>query len=262
METGSSRKRSSSRRNQSSSISLLRVEYNKIRRMLVAGTYSPARQVIRRGIRRAVKHKAYRSLCSMYFIASALYYEDGRLTSGNEVSGQDDSRGHRKRRHQNWVYDYNLRYAYIYEKLGLYGNAIETAEHVVRAVRRDIDRQLQYLTALIAVFDNLVIINSRRADEIVPELIRAAQKDRRLVTASRSIIGRLVVTTSGIPRFEKALSEFETAEELFFEHRNARRACVEPEMARASLLIAQDRLEEADKVLSASGTGRRGDGIK
>jgi tetratricopeptide (TPR) repeat protein len=229
---------------------LLRVEYTRIRRMLVAGTYSPARRMIRRGIRLAVQHKAYRSLCSMYFAASALNYEIGdyqramrfldKTIRVTKESGTKDQ-----------LYMYMLRYAYIYEKLGLFGNAIESAEHVARAVRNDRARQEQYLDALIANFKNHLFLNSRRVHDMLPELVETARRvqNQTRVAFYHQALGRYYHKND---KADRALREFDVAKGLF-----ANSAMFDDLSAvgieKASLLVAQDRMDEAGGLLEEIG---------
>jgi tetratricopeptide (TPR) repeat protein len=225
---------------------LLRVEYTRIRRMLVAGTYTAARKLIRRGIRLAVQHKAYRSLCSMYFAASALNYEIGdyqralrfldKTIRVTKESGTKDQ-----------LYMYMLRYAYIYEKLGLFGNAIEYAEHVARAVRNDKARQEQYFDSLIAEFKNHLFLSCRSVSKILPELVEIARRvqNQTRLAFYHQVLGRYY---SKNDEPDEALREFDTARRLF-----ANSAMLDDlagvKIEMASLLVSQCRMDEASGLL-------------
>jgi serine/threonine protein kinase/tetratricopeptide (TPR) repeat protein len=229
---------------------LLRVEYNEIRRMLAAGTYSAAKQVIRRGMRLAVKHKAYRSLCSMYFIASALYYEIGDY--GRATRFLDRTiRLAKENVLPELVYDYLLRHALISEKLGLFGNAIENAESVARATSIDRARQ-QYFSSLVALLRVFVAINSSRADDLIEELARTAKgiESRYRLASYHRALGRYHAKAKDL---ECAMSEFDTARHLFLVARMFD-DLAETETAMASVLVAQGRLGEAEELLTSAKT--------
>jgi tetratricopeptide (TPR) repeat protein len=226
---------------------LLRVEYTKIGRMLDQGIYTPTKPMIRRGIRLAVRHKAYRSMCSMYMIASALYYEQGDyprtlkfLDRTIQIAKNTNT--------PNWVYEYTVRYAYIYRKLGFYGNAIEKAEGVVRAVHGDPAYHRPYFASLTALFMLLTLINSPRAEEIRPELTSAAEcvQAQNPLAFYHQALGRYYAKCGELSR---ALNEFERARNMFSIIRlqdDEVGAC----LAIASVLVTDQRLDEARKLLT------------
>ncbi len=224
---------------------LLRAEYSKIRRMLAEGSYSAARTLIGAGIRRAAKHKAYRSLCSMYFIASTMYYEMGYYKR-TMIFLDKAIRVGKRRVSPEWGHEWVLRYAYIYRKLGLYGNAIERAKSVARAANTDRGRQ-QYFTSLVALLDNYVTINSPLAAQVVPELVLASKEvqDRLRLGAYHRTLGRYYAKRRDTSR---AIDEFETARLLF-----SRVKMLDEEVgagiALARLLIDQERLDDADMLI-------------
>jgi len=227
---------------------LLRVEYNEIRRMLAAGTYSPARQMIRRGIRRAVKYRAYRSLCSMYFIASAMYYEIGDYTRATRFLDKTIRVGKENVLPER-LHDYILRHALIYGKVGLYGNAIENAESVVRATGADQGRQ-QHFAALVALLGIFVAINSSRADELIEDLARTAEaiESSYRLGAYHRALGRYHAKARD---FEAAMAEFKTARQLFFVA-SMLDDLAETETAMAALLVVQERIEDAEELLAGA----------
>jgi tetratricopeptide (TPR) repeat protein len=225
---------------------LLRVEYSRIRQLLLRGVYSSTKKMIGQSIRRASKHKAYRSLCSMYFMASNLYYEMGDYQRAMKYLDRTIRVG-KQRVFPEWIHEWTLRYAYIYQKLGLYGNAIELAEGVVRAASADRGHQ-QYFTSLTALLSNLVMINSHRANEILPELMRASQivQDRFRLALYHRALGRYFAKNSNIAR---AIEEFEHARKLF-----AMIGMADEEVAAvtsiAALLISQKRFHEARALIA------------
>jgi tetratricopeptide (TPR) repeat protein len=224
---------------------LLRVEYSKIRRMLTKGVYGPTIKMIRNGIRVAAKYRAKRSMCSMYFIASALYYESGDYRRAIKFLDKAIHVG-KENVFPEWTYEWVLRYAYIYRQLGLYGNAVEKVESVTRAVGTD-RGHLQYLSSLTALLELFVMINSVRAEEVFPEVVRAARKvqsQMRLAFYHRAL-ARYYAKKSDIDR---AISEFETARKLFSMTKMIDEE-VSAGIAIASLLIAQNRLESANQFL-------------
>jgi tRNA A-37 threonylcarbamoyl transferase component Bud32/tetratricopeptide (TPR) repeat protein/adenylylsulfate kinase-like enzyme len=225
---------------------LMRVEYTKIRRMLVAGTYTAARKLIRRGIRLAVQYKAYRSLCSMYFAASALNYEIGDYQRALRFLDKT-IRLAKESGTKDQLYMYMLRYAYIYEKLGLFGNAIESAEHVARAVRNDTARQEQYFDSLIADFKNHLFLNCRSVSKMLPELVEVARRvqNQTRLAFYHQALGRYY---SKNDEPDEALREFDTARRLF-----ANSAMLDDlagmEIETASLLVSRCRVDEANGLL-------------
>jgi hypothetical protein len=225
----------------------LRVEYSKIRRLLVGGTYSPAKQLIRRGIRLASRHKAYRSLCSMYFIASALYYETGDY--GRATRFLDRTiRVAKENAIPELVYDFMLRHAFISEKLGLFGNAIEVAQSVAYATGVDVGRQ-PYFSSSVALLDMLVTINNHSADQLVERLGRVAEaiEDRNRLASYHRALGYYYVKVGNL---ERAMSEFSTARGLFSAAK-MRDDLAETEIAMAAVMIRNNRIDEAENLLSA-----------
>jgi tetratricopeptide (TPR) repeat protein len=227
----------------------LRADYAKIRRMLTKGIHSPASKLIRRGIRLAVKHKAHRSLCSMYFIASTMYYELGDYRRTLKFLDKAIRAG-RQRVSTEWSQEWVIRYAYIYRKLGLYGNAIERAENVVSRIDTSRGHQ-QYFTALTTLLDNCVTINSGRVAEILPKLTSAAKlvRDRLRLASYHRSLGRYYAKSS---ETNLAIKEYEIARN-HFSAVGMMDEQVGAEISIASLLITQGRIRQADELITRVG---------
>ncbi|UCG50423.1 MAG: protein kinase [Candidatus Latescibacterota bacterium] len=153
---------------------LLRVRYSRVMTLFNNSRFSDAKREISGSIKSAVKHKAYRSLCSMLFITSAVYYEEGDYAQAlrylDKTIGVAKDTGI-----SDWVYEYTLRYALIFQNLGFYGNAFRSAQSVFRGLSQDYDFQ-QYFSALLILLDLCINVNSRRAKEYKALLDRVSAR--------------------------------------------------------------------------------------
>jgi tetratricopeptide (TPR) repeat protein len=182
----------------------------------------------------------------MYFIASALYYEKG--DSPRAMKFLDKTiRVAKEIGIPSRVYEYSLRYAFIYQKLGLYGNGIRCAESVTRAAFYDRSHQ-QHFYSLVALLELLVRVNSGRADQVLPLVVRASrnvQSQNRMGLYHRAI-ARYYSSKSS---FDRALHEYEKAQQVF-----SAAGMVDEEagasLAIASVLLSQMRFEEAHGVIT------------
>jgi tRNA A-37 threonylcarbamoyl transferase component Bud32/tetratricopeptide (TPR) repeat protein len=147
---------------------LLAVSYSRILSLINSSLYEKAKRDLRDAIRTANKHRVYRPLSSLYFLASALYYEEGNYKKS--LAYLDKAvRVVTNLGMTQLVNDYMLRYALIYQNIGHYGNAIHFAETAKKQLG-DGDKTGSYFFALLILFDLHNCMNNTRADEYKAEL--------------------------------------------------------------------------------------------
>jgi len=184
----------------------------------------------------------------MYFIASAMYYETGDYTRAARFLDKTIRVGKENVLPER-IHDYILRHAFINEKLGLYGNAIENAESVIRATDVDQGRQ-QYFSSLVALLGIFVTINSSRAVDVIRELglaVNVIESKYRLGAYHRAL-GRYYANEQNS---KYAMNEFEIARQLFSEARMFD-DLAETETAIASMLVTEGLVGEAEHMLGGA----------
>lgn len=144
----------------------LRINYNVVQYLLNQAKHSEARQVARDTIRLASRERQYRSLCTMYFLASIVYEEEGLHTQAlnflSKAVGLAADIGMAAH-----VDAYLARYALIYRNMGLYGTAIRYCEEARRRLPPT-GRQYFFVSAI--ALDIHIKIKSRRATAYLTEL--------------------------------------------------------------------------------------------
>jgi len=123
---------------------------------------------LREAIRTSNKHRLYRPLSSHYFLASALYYEEGNYRKSlaylDKAVRVVTNLGMTK-----VVNDYMLRYALIYQNIGHYGNAIHFAQTAAKQIG-DSAKSGAYFFALLILFDLHNCLKNSRAEHYKSEL--------------------------------------------------------------------------------------------
>jgi len=146
----------------------LTASYSKILSLLNSSQYQKARDALRVSLRVAIRHRVYRQLCSMYFMASGVYYEEGSYKRA--LKHLDKAvRVALNMGMIELVNDLMLRYALIHQNLGYYGNAIHYAETVKNRVSVEY-RSEQFFYSLLILFDLHNSIHHNRAREFKNEL--------------------------------------------------------------------------------------------
>ncbi|MEE9269774.1 MAG: protein kinase [Candidatus Krumholzibacteria bacterium] len=148
----------------------LTASYSKILSFLNNSQYEKARVALRDSIRLATKHRVYRRLCSMYFLASAVYYEEGNYKKALKHLDKAISIALNMGMIE-LMNDLMLRYALIYQNLGYYENAIHIAETVKNQVSREY-RSEQYFYSLLVLFDLHISLKNEKAALLRTELER------------------------------------------------------------------------------------------
>jgi serine/threonine protein kinase/tetratricopeptide (TPR) repeat protein len=147
---------------------LLSVSYSRILSLINSSLYEKAKKELRDAIRAANKHRLYRPLSSHYFLASALYYEEGNYKKSlaylDKAVRVVTNLGMTK-----VVNDYMLRYALIYQNIGHYGNAIHFAETAAKQIG-DGTKSGAYFFALLILFDLHNCLKHSRAEHYKAEL--------------------------------------------------------------------------------------------
>jgi tRNA A-37 threonylcarbamoyl transferase component Bud32/tetratricopeptide (TPR) repeat protein len=141
---------------------LLRVNYEKIMGFLNASRYAAARRTARESIRVATRHRQYRSLCLIFFIVSAVYYEEGEYTRAIRYLDRA-IRIALENGMEEQVNEYMLRYAMIYQNLGRCGDAIRCAETVVSRIAELGDIEQRFYSTLV-LFEVMSFIYSPVVD--------------------------------------------------------------------------------------------------
>lgn len=148
----------------------LTASYSKILSLLNSSQYAKARDALRVSLRLAIRHRVYRQLCSMYFMASGVYYEEGSYKRA--LKHLDKAvRVALNMGMIELVNDLMLRYALIYQNLGYYGNAIHYAEKVKNQVSEEY-RSEQFFYALLTLFNLHNSLHNRLSGEFKTELDR------------------------------------------------------------------------------------------
>ncbi len=151
---------------------LLRINYNTAMFLLNQAKHTEMKRLIGESIRLASDQRLYRSLCTMYFLASAVYHEgdnlsqaltylDRAISLAADIGMADHVSG------------YLARYGLIYRGLGRYGTAIRYLEQV-RTQRSPKDKQYFFASAIL--LDIHTVINSRFAVDYASELAELSRE--------------------------------------------------------------------------------------
>ena len=224
---------------------LLTASYSKILSFVNSSQYKKAKDAVRGSVRLANKHRVYRRLASMYFLASAVYYEEG---SYNRALKYLDKaiRVALNIGMIELVNDFMLRYALIYQNLGFYGNAIHCAETVKNQVSEEY-KSGQYFFALLILFDLHVSIHSKKAaiyknelDQVLPHV-----EAKYRIALYHLLVGDYSRTQH---KYDDAYEEYDIARGMYesIEYEDDTARC---EIRIANTLIDEGDYEEAEKVL-------------
>jgi serine/threonine-protein kinase len=145
---------------------LLRVDYEVATFLLNQGKFADVKRLARKSIRLAARQRLFRSLCTMYFIASTAYHEEGHQMQAlrylDKAVGLAADIGMTDR-----VTGYVARYSLMYRSLGRYGPAINALDFARRRLARS---SRQYLFASAILLDIYTTINSELADQQARDL--------------------------------------------------------------------------------------------
>ncbi|UCH83732.1 MAG: hypothetical protein JSW50_14990, partial [Candidatus Latescibacterota bacterium] len=160
---------------------ILRLNHEEGWLLLSNSFYSEAISLLRRSIRLAQRHREYRALSMVWFLASAVYYEEGLYQKALKLLGKSIDIA-KQMGLEEQVSEFRLRYAMIHQNLGYYGNAIRYAESAKRSTRTRYDREQLFYATLI-VFESFICIHSSRAPvlkEEVDALVKQIREPYRL----------------------------------------------------------------------------------
>ncbi|MCH7548915.1 MAG: protein kinase [Candidatus Krumholzibacteriota bacterium] len=191
---------------------LLTVHYSRIMSDFNSSLYEKAKSSLKESIRLAHKHRFYDKLGAMYFLASAVYFEEGSYRRGlrylDKAVRVSVNLGMTQR-----VTDYTLRYAFIYQNMGNYGNAIRFAE-TARRQASEHDHNEQYFLAVLILFDLHISLRNNGAESYVKELMGLLGN---VVTKHRlaffhSLMGEYYINK---PSNDEAMQEFKIACKMY-----------------------------------------------
>jgi tetratricopeptide (TPR) repeat protein len=191
---------------------LLAINYSTIMSHLNSSMYETARSELKESIRMAHRRRAYDKLSSMYFLASAVYYEEGRYRRALRYLDKAVRVGVNMNMAQR-VTDYMLRYAFIYQNMGQYGNAIRFAE-TARKRAAEANHDGQYFFALLILFDLHTSTSQSKASAFVAELkqLAASVKAKYQIALFHRLLGEFSLAQS---LEDDAIHEFQTASRMY-----------------------------------------------
>jgi tetratricopeptide (TPR) repeat protein len=189
---------------------LLRINYNVAMFMLNQARHSEIKHLIRQSIRLANQQRLYRSLCTMYFVASAVYHEEGNqsqalkyLDKAIRLATDIGMEEH--------VNAYTARFALIYRSLGQYGTAMHYLE-VVR--RRSSPGDRHHFFASVILLDVYTTINSRLAKRCMKELSKLSSK--RTTDQALGLYHQFLGDYKRMAgKYDAALSDYSAALEIY-----------------------------------------------
>jgi tetratricopeptide (TPR) repeat protein len=129
--------------------------------LFVRSSYSKAKRKLKTAITLASEYKVYRALSEAYFLASAVYFEEEKYSKALNYLGKA-SKLALALASTNAAAKYSPHYALIYQKMGRYGDAVQSAKLVRNRSMRSEDTVALFYTTLI-LFDLYSMLGSKRA---------------------------------------------------------------------------------------------------
>jgi tetratricopeptide (TPR) repeat protein len=195
---------------------LLRIDYDVAMFLVNQGKFEEVKRLARIAIRLAARQRLLRSLCTMYFIASVAYHEEGNQRQAlkylDRAVGLATDIGMTDR-----VAGYLARYGLIHRSLGKYGSAIQS---LTFARSQLVASSRQYLFATAVLLDVYTTINSSSlAEQQARELeglLQGRSFDQQLAL-SHKYLGEYRHKTK---EYAQALEHYAAALEIYERLRN------------------------------------------
>ncbi len=216
---------------------LVRAHYSEGQSLLNQSRFQEAKSIIASSVRLAHKTRYYRGLCIMYFLGSAVFFEEGKfqralyyldksmkIAVDNGLLTDAD--------------EFGIRYAMIYQNVGLWGDAVSSLESIrKRTDTRDALEHHFYATVLL--FNILSSLNSRLISSVADRLETMIEriKARYRAAVYYQVLGEFLKTKD---RLDEAIGALEKAKELY--------AAIgySDDLARTDIVVAMIRIEQRE----------------
>jgi tetratricopeptide (TPR) repeat protein len=220
---------------------LLRINYHDAIRILAKGQHKKAKPLLAKSIRMASRNREYRSLCTMYYATSGVFYEEGNypkalkylekaIRLGTELGMSDH------------VGAYKVHQASNYRELGRYGTAIRHLKSLLSMLP-----SARAFFAELIIFDIYTRLNSDQADLRAESLSQAVEQIQPGMTLGfyHQLLGNLFFVRN---EYRAALEQQRTACTVY-EQAGSEDDWLKTKIAMARTLIADSNISAAREVM-------------